>query len=364
MTRMKHTMNMKAYEQSNHLGNVVVTVSDARQVLNSGASVTGYMGIVKSASDYSSFGVTKAGRTYTSTSYRYSFNGKEKQDELHGNSGDNYDFGARIYNSRLGKFLSVDPDARIYVNLSTYCYAANCPIQLIDKDGRGPIDPKTGTRISSNCINVYSWSILAQRPSTTPGPYAYDENLGDAAYCNMTGSHSDYDLFPHTENWQTRPLTQPYYTFFTVDGNTTTLDLTYSILNSEGSIGLYQNYQSFDNCSEHGTYSFASEDVWGDNFTVYTVQDGWINREAYFMLDEESNKYYRATEKIYTTEISDIKTRQVVRGQGGGADVQTESYREVTSREQINYYDKNGNITSTEYKTYTYEISADPEQCD
>ncbi len=76
MTRMKHTMNMKAYEQNNHLGNEVVTVSDARQVLNSGASVTGYMAIVKSASDYSSFGVTKAGRTYTSTSYLYTFNGK------------------------------------------------------------------------------------------------------------------------------------------------------------------------------------------------------------------------------------------------------------------------------------------------
>ncbi len=43
-----------------------------------------------------------------SSGYKYGFNGKEKDDEIKGN-GNSQDYGKRIYDSRLGKFLSVDP---------------------------------------------------------------------------------------------------------------------------------------------------------------------------------------------------------------------------------------------------------------
>jgi RHS repeat-associated protein len=135
-TAMKHTMNMKVYELSNHLGNVLVTVSDARQILNTSSAVTGFAAIVKSATDYSAFGAPMAGRVYTSSSYRYGFNGKEKQDEMHGNSGDEYDFGARIYDARLGRWGSKDPLEDNYASISTYSYSGNSPIFLYDPDGR------------------------------------------------------------------------------------------------------------------------------------------------------------------------------------------------------------------------------------
>ncbi len=80
-----------------------------------------------------------AGRSYSSGSYRYGFNGKEKVDEITGSTGTDYDFGARIYDARLGKFLSVDPDIPKYPFMSSYCFAANNPIELIDVDGRGPV---------------------------------------------------------------------------------------------------------------------------------------------------------------------------------------------------------------------------------
>jgi RHS repeat-associated protein len=69
-----------------------------------------------------------------SEGYRYGFNGKEKDDK--GEWGmTQYDFGARIYNPAIGKFLSVDPLTKSFAMLSPYQYASNRPIDGIDLDG-------------------------------------------------------------------------------------------------------------------------------------------------------------------------------------------------------------------------------------
>jgi RHS repeat-associated protein len=68
------------------------------------------------------------------------FNGMERDDEVYGD-GNSYDFGARIYNPRIGRFLSVDPLAMTMVGLSPYMFAANCPIRYIDVLGLAPGDP-------------------------------------------------------------------------------------------------------------------------------------------------------------------------------------------------------------------------------
>ncbi|WP_278008965.1 hypothetical protein [Flavobacterium gyeonganense] len=43
-----------------------------------------------------------------SESYRYGFNGMEKDDELKGD-GNAIDYDKRFYDTRLGRFLSIDP---------------------------------------------------------------------------------------------------------------------------------------------------------------------------------------------------------------------------------------------------------------
>lgn len=99
--------------------------------------------------------------------YRYGFNGKENDDEVKGN-GNSIDFGARIYDPRLGRFLSLDPMIKKTPNYSPYLFAGNKPITCIDKNGETEWDVinyrdnqgriiKTQVRIvSSKNISTYA----------------------------------------------------------------------------------------------------------------------------------------------------------------------------------------------------------------
>lgn len=87
--------------------------------------------------DYDPFGMVMPGRNWqagTASAYGFGFNGKLKDDDVSG-YGNIYDYGFRIYNSRIGKFLSVDPLFESYPYYSSYQFAGNKPIWCIDLDG-------------------------------------------------------------------------------------------------------------------------------------------------------------------------------------------------------------------------------------
>jgi RHS repeat-associated protein len=67
--------------------------------------------------------------------YRYGFNGKERDIVGLGGGGSTYDYGFRIYNPQLGKFLSVDPLTSSFPWYTPYQFAGNKPIVAIDLDG-------------------------------------------------------------------------------------------------------------------------------------------------------------------------------------------------------------------------------------
>jgi RHS repeat-associated protein len=80
------------------------------------------------------------GRKFTqaNSSYRYGFNGKE----LDNSTGEgNLDLGARIYDSRIARFLSSDPKEGEYPWQTTYAYFSNSPLAIIDLNGEGGEDP-------------------------------------------------------------------------------------------------------------------------------------------------------------------------------------------------------------------------------
>ena len=63
----------------------------------------------------------------------------EKDDEVKG-TGNHLDFGARGYDPRLGRWLSVDQMTDMYTPISPYAYSLNNPIFYIDADGNVVVD--------------------------------------------------------------------------------------------------------------------------------------------------------------------------------------------------------------------------------
>jgi RHS repeat-associated protein len=130
------TRGEKVFEMSNHLGNVLVTISDLKLGYLTAIGQTtaqGYKAQVQSAQDYYPFGWEMPGRKFNTGSYRHGFNGKENDHEW----GDQLiqDYGFRLYNPAIAKFLSVDPLSPMYPWYTPYQFAGNSPIKFVDLDG-------------------------------------------------------------------------------------------------------------------------------------------------------------------------------------------------------------------------------------
>ena len=167
-------MGEKTYELADYLGNVLVVVSDRKLALGGL-----YYADIESANRYYPFGMTMPGMTYQSDNYRYGFNGKEKDDEGLGGGGSTYDYGFRIYNALIAKFLSVDPLASTYPFYTPYQFAGNTPIQAIDLDGLEPeyIIDKSG-KLTKPMVAVLNTAFLYSTVQLNKAewvPYTKDE---------------------------------------------------------------------------------------------------------------------------------------------------------------------------------------------
>lgn len=92
--------------------------------------------------------------------YRYGFNGKENDNEVKNKEGSQLDYGMRIYDTRLGRFLSVDPITAHYPDLTTYQFASNSPIENIDLDGLEAYDYKGTYIVHDNIPRSISAGVI------------------------------------------------------------------------------------------------------------------------------------------------------------------------------------------------------------
>ncbi len=140
------TLTKKQYELSNHLGNVLATILDRKTPVieeEGGDTLLYYIADVSTAQYYYAFGSVIQEMKYAhveegdTAGYIFGFNGKEYDIETK-----LQDYGFRIYNNGIGKFLSVDPLTDDYPFYSPYHFAGNTPVYAIDMDGLEPIPPR------------------------------------------------------------------------------------------------------------------------------------------------------------------------------------------------------------------------------
>ena len=128
----------KNYELKDQLASVRVVINDVKtpSLLERGRGEVVFQSSIQSTSDNYAFGAEMPMRTYNNSDSRYGFQGYEKDNELKG-EGNSYITNARMYDPRVGRWLSTDPLEDKYPSTSTYCAMNNDPINKVDFTGKG-----------------------------------------------------------------------------------------------------------------------------------------------------------------------------------------------------------------------------------
>ncbi len=156
------------------------------------------------------------------TGYRYGFNGNEMDNEVSG-QGNQYDYGFRIYNPRIGRFLSVDPLTKNYPSWSPYPFAMNRPIDGIDLDGLEYLKSSVSkidisiTPFTFNGKTVLTGQVLLDLDNVSDATKGYilnrpwkDGELGSNAGVIATFEHKGYqDLVEQSISALSSLLKQP-----------------------------------------------------------------------------------------------------------------------------------------------------------
>ena len=100
--------------------------------LGSVRAVVDATGTIQEQNDYYPFGSKHVNTGYASNDNRYTFNGKERQDLLDLNT---YDFGARMYDSDIARWTTVDPLCEDYYSQSLFNYCGNSVVKYTDSFG-------------------------------------------------------------------------------------------------------------------------------------------------------------------------------------------------------------------------------------
>ncbi|WP_159261263.1 RHS repeat domain-containing protein [Tenacibaculum maritimum] len=133
----------KRYELANHLGNVINIVSDRKIIDDKGANLYGtpsgktnlsFNPEIIGYNDYYPFGMLVPNRHGQADSYRYGFQGQEKDDEVKG-EGNSINYRFRMHDPRVGRFFAVDPLTAKYPHYTPYSFSGNKVIAFGELEG-------------------------------------------------------------------------------------------------------------------------------------------------------------------------------------------------------------------------------------
>ena len=231
--------------------------------------------------------------------YRYGFNGMEKDDEVKWER-NSYDFGVRIYDCRVGRWIRRNPLEWEYPDLSPYNYTANNPIKFIDVDSEKFINPYLATKNKAE--------IEVQK--------------AEKVYNDMLNSHEgklkrkDIKKYKKTSglNSAQKKLDQETKKYIDVEDYFYTLKVTNkeeydyfeNLTNSKGNeinIGVYLNDKSnalanTSNLQMYGDYTVGAK----NNTIIINLYKSVNVPQSGFFMNDTGRKY-----NAFTNELGDIK---------------------------------------------------------
>ncbi len=125
----------KNYELSNHLGNVLATITDRKIPYNNTGTIDHYLPDIANVTDYYPYGMRIEKRSWRFKQYRYGMNTQEADDEIYG-EGNSFTAEYWQYDPRLGRRWNLDPIIKDWE--SPYATMHNNPIYWNDPLGNDP----------------------------------------------------------------------------------------------------------------------------------------------------------------------------------------------------------------------------------
>ena len=119
-----------------------MSFSQHADYLGSVRAVVDFDGSLLETSDFLPYGtrwsqtVGSAAGTLADATNRWRYSGKEEQAAALNPALPLIDYGARMYDPAIARWMSVDPLAEKYYPMGGYGYCAGSPVNLIDPDGR------------------------------------------------------------------------------------------------------------------------------------------------------------------------------------------------------------------------------------
>jgi RHS repeat-associated protein len=249
-------------------------------------------------------------RKYNQGDYRFGFNGKEQDPETYG-TGNIYDYGFRIYNPRIAKFLSVDPLFKSYPWYTPYQFAGNKPIAAVDLDG---LEEK---------LTIYFTEIGFEDEVGRPVQFAVTfENVDyerrkqiahqyllpasfyeDSEQFNNTGEvaiSSDYQSGGSSITnvlWTSEPDDQTYVEYSYQSG----------CCGHGQNIDVHGSFTGFELGQDFGEGLYAVYDQENNYINLYKEGEGWINAQEYMS---------RFEDWIYNN-VDDEEVKKLLEGFGG-----------------------------------------------
>ena len=139
------------------------------------------------------FGMTLPGRSYNAHTLRHGFTGHEKESDL---AEGIYTTEYRLYDARVGRWLSVDPLFEKYVGMSPYNYCMLNPVMMVDPDGEDVVIcdgeehflyvPQTSNLYDGNNVVIKnSVAVLNDMYSTKSGSKVLNALISSPTECKI-----------------------------------------------------------------------------------------------------------------------------------------------------------------------------------